>query len=51
MPLLAVGDVLAVGERLPILSELSAVVYTVLECEPGNMILFDMELDLKLPYP
>ncbi len=51
MPLLAVGDMLAVGERFPIFSELSAVVYTVLEREPGNMILLYVELDLKLPYP
>lgn len=51
MPLLAVGDMLAVCERLPILSELSAVIDTVLEREPGNMILLDMELDLKFPYP
>jgi len=42
---------LAVGERLPILSELSAVVYTVLEREPGNMTFFNVELDLKLPDP
>ena len=51
MPLLAVGDMLSVRERLSILSELSAVVDTVLEREPWNMILLDMELDLKLPYP
>ena len=51
MPLLAVGDMLAVCERLPILSELSAVVYPVLEREPGNMILLYVELDLKLPDP
>ena len=51
VPLPAVGDMLAVCERFPILSELSAVVDTVLEREPGNMILLDMELDLKLPYP
>lgn len=51
MPLLAVCDMLAVGERLPVLSELSAVVYTVLEREPGDMILLDMELDLKLADP
>ena len=42
---------LAVGERLPVLSELSAVVDTVLEREPRNMILLDMELNLKFPYP
>ena len=49
--MLTVRYMLAVGERLPILSELAAVVDTVLEREPGDMILLDMELDLKLPYP
>ncbi len=51
MPLEAVGYVLAVCERLSVLSELSAVVYAVLEREPGNMIILYVELDLKLPYP
>ena len=49
--MLTVGDMLAVCERLPVLSELSAVVYPVLEREPGNMILLYVELDLKLPDP
>ena len=45
MPLFAVLYVLSVFEIL------SAVIEAVLEREPGNMILLDMELDLKLPYP
>ena len=40
-----------VFDVLPILEILAAVVYPVLECEPGDMILFKLELDLHFTDP
>ena len=40
-----------VFDVLPILEILAAVVYPVLEREPGDMILFKLELDLHLTDP
>ena len=45
MPLLAVLDM------LPVLEILAAVVEAVLEGEPGDMSLLELELDLHLPDP
>ena len=38
-------------DMLSVFEILAAVVYPVLEREPGNMILLYVELDLKLPDP
>ena len=51
MPLLAMLDMLAVGKRSSGAVSLSAIIDAVLECEPGDVVLLKLQLDLKLPYP